>query len=123
MRWRTSAARSRRWAPPVVTADRTEAAAKAVVDHTLERGSVHLNITSAVAVALAAADAHDRANSIARIRLDDELAEKIAQAIHDDECSEHHDPNDCWTECLEWERDIYRRIARAVLDLLRNEAL
>lgn len=73
--------------------------------------------------ALAAADAHDRANSIARIRLDDELAEKIAQAIHDDECSGIHDANDCWTECPEWERDIYRRNARAVLDLLRGEAL
>ena len=106
-----------------MTDHRTEAAARAIFD---EEGPESIDDDGAEALAmlaLAAADAHDRANSIARIRLDDELAEKIAQAIHDDECSGIHDANDCWYERTEWERNIYRRNARAVLELLRGEAL
>ena len=65
---------------------------------------------------LAAADAHDRANGIARLRLDEELVEKIARMLHDTLgcCS----PSDaCPFGPLTTDQ------ARVVIDLLRNEAL
>ena len=114
-----------------MTADRTEAAAKALVlyesggccdkwptpcalcdcfrdENTGQRAEMD---RQRARDALAAADAHDRANSIVRIRLDDELAEKIARLLYGVELTVG--PPD---------RLAYDQ-ARAVLDLLRNEAL
>ena len=100
-----------------MAADRTEAAAEAMErysDAVWERWSWTSSGQRAFAFvlrALAAADAHDRDNSIARIRLDDELAEKIAHLLYGVELTVG--PPD---------RLAYDQ-ARAVLDLLRGEAL
>ena len=106
------------------TVDRTEAAAKAAWDANrkpiLVGGKDFLDWDGealpaffreremkSATDALAAADAHDRANGIGRIRLDDGLAEKIAQKI----------------ALISTIRPLPSDYARAVLDLLQSEAL
>ena len=107
-----------------MTTDRIEAAAKALhksfVDPSGEDHSEHWETYRDVyrehaTATLGAAEAHDRVNSIARIRLDEKLVEKIARTLHDTLgcCS----PSDaCPFGPLTTDQ------ARAVLDLLRDEA-
>jgi hypothetical protein len=61
--------------------------------------------------ALTAADAHDLANNVHRVRLDDATVERAARAL----CIQDPDFVGLWGLLMDTERDYYRRMARAVL--------
>jgi hypothetical protein len=60
--------------------------------------------------ALTAADAHDVANNVHQVRLDDATVERVAQTI-----LEEVEPEREWGTTKEDLRELYRGVARAVL--------
>ena len=96
---------------------REEAAAKAIWKYDVEYGlcTVYAPNTfhkEEAQTALAAADAHDKANGVHRLTLDDATVERAARALFVIE-----NPEADW-EALplnQWVTDIYRKRTRAVL--------
>jgi uncharacterized protein (DUF608 family) len=74
-----------------------------------------LEATMLAQVTLAAADAHDLANNVHRVRLDDATVERVARALWNGNTEADWDLLDESSTIAHGVKDRYRQVARAVL--------